>query len=558
MHKTIVVSSIKMSKFDLINPCYMKKLLLFTLLVFNFGFSQEDAWVYFNDKPDAAYYLANPLQMLSQRALDRRTAQGIALDNTDVPIAQTYIDQVTASTGITVMAKSKWLNALHVRGTQANIQLLTNLSFVSQIQFANSNLNSRQSGEKSNELQPVNKQLEVLTNFNYGGSSNQIEMLNGHLLHQQNYTGQGKMVAIMDAGFPGVDTASPFQRLRDNNLILGGYNFPDRNTSIYTRSSHGTSVLSCMAGFVDNQLVGAAPDAQYYLFITEDTNSENPVEESYWVEAVEMADSLGVDVINTSLGYFTYDNPNYSYSYSDMNGIKSFAARGADIAFSKGMICVTSAGNSGNSSDPHMATPADAITTLTVGAVDASENYVSFSSIGPSFDNRVKPDVCAKGYLASVSNATGNIVNANGTSFSSPILAGMVTTFWSAVPNMTNAEIMQFVKESADIYANPTIYKGYGVPDFQLALTNALSLNSYQNNPVILYPNPVQNELNIIFTESEKSGELILYNNIGQQVASFVVSETNSTVSLDNLASGLYFYQLKSASKVAQGKLLKL
>ncbi len=536
----------------------MKRILLFTLLIFNLGFSQEDAWVYFNDKPDAAYYLANPLQMLTQRALDRRAAQGISLANSDVPISQTYIDQVTASTGITVMAKSKWLNALHVRGTQANIQLLTNLSFVSQIQFANSNLNSRQSGEKSNELQPVNKQLEVLTNFNYGGSSNQIEMLNGHLLHQQNYTGQGKMVAIMDAGFPGVDTASPFQRLRDNNLILGGYNFPDRNTSIYTRSSHGTSVLSCMAGFVDNQLVGTAPDAQYYLFITEDTNSENPVEESYWVEAVEMADSLGVDVINTSLGYFAYDNPNYSYSYSDMNGIKSFAARGADIAFSKGMICVTSAGNSGNSSDPHIATPADAITTLTVGAVDASENYVSFSSIGPSFDNRVKPDVCAKGYLASVSNATGNIVNANGTSFSSPILAGMVTTFWSAVPNMTNAEIMQFVKESADIYANPTIYKGYGVPDFQLALTNALSLNSYQNNPVILYPNPVQNELNIIFTESEKSGELILYNNIGQQVASFVVSETNSTVSLDNLASGLYFYQLKSASKVAQGKLLKL
>lgn len=536
----------------------MKRILLFTLLIFNLGFSQEDAWVYFNDKPDAAYYLANPLQMLTQRALDRRAAQGISLANSDVPIAQTYIDQVTASTGITVMAKSKWLNALHVRGTQANIQLLTNLSFVSQIQFADSNLNSRHSSGKSNELKPVNKQLEVLANFNYGGSSNQIEMLNGHLLHQQNYTGQGKMVAIMDAGFPGVDTASPFQRLRDNNLILGGYNFPDRNTSIYTRSSHGTSVLSCMAGFVDNQLVGTAPDAQYYLFITEDTNSENPVEESYWVEAVEMADSLGVDVINTSLGYFAYDNPNYSYSYSDMNGIKSFAARGADIAFSKGMICVTSAGNSGNSSDPHIATPADAITTLTVGAVDASENYVSFSSIGPSFDNRVKPDVCAKGYLASVSNATGNIVNANGTSFSSPILAGMVTTFWSAVPNMTNAEIMQFVKESADIYANPTIYKGYGVPDFQLALTNALSLNSYQNNPVILYPNPVQNELNIIFTESEKSGELILYNNIGQQVASFVVSETNPKVSLDSLASGLYFYQLKSANKVAQGKLLKL
>lgn len=538
-----------------------QKLLFFFTILFSYIVqAQEDAWVYFNNKPDAAFYLNNPLQMLSQRALDRRTAQGIILDNRDVPIAQAYIDQVTAATGITVMAQSKWLNALHVRGTQTDIQLLSNLSFVSQIQFANSSLNSRHSNanQKTTEIKSVNKQMEVMADFNYGGSSNQIQMLNGHLLHQQNYTGQGKMVAIMDAGFPGVDTASPFQRLRDNNLILGGYNFPDRNTSIYTRSSHGTSVLSCMAGFVDNQLVGTAPDAQYYLFITEDTNSENPVEESYWVEAAEMADSLGVDVINTSLGYFTYDNPNYSYSYSDMNGIKTFAARGADIAFSKGMICVTSAGNSGNSSDPHIATPADAITTLTVGAVDASENYVSFSSIGPSFDNRVKPDVCSKGYLASVSNASGNIVNANGTSFSSPILAGMVATFWSAVPNMTNAQIVQFVKESADIYANPTIYKGYGVPDFQLALTNALSLDSFENDSVILYPNPVQSELTIVFQESSVSGKLTLHNNIGQQVAIFVISETNTTVILDNLASGLYFYQFETGNKTTQGKLLKL
>lgn len=538
----------------------MKKILLFVLLISNFGFSQEDAWVYFNDKPDAAYYLANPLQMLSQRALDRRTAQGIILDNTDVPIAQAYINQVTASTGITVMAKSKWLNALHVRGTQANIQLLTSLPFVNHIQFADASLNSRNSNNtnKSTELKPVNKQLEVLVDFNYGGSSNQIQMLNGHLLHQQNYTGQGKMVAIMDAGFPGVNSASPFQRLRDNNLILGGYNFPDRNTSIYTRNSHGTSVLSCMAGYVDNQLVGTAPDAQYYLFITEDANSENPVEESYWVEAAEMADSLGVDVINSSLGYFTYDNISYSYSYSDMNGLKTFAARGANIAFSKGMICVTSAGNSGNSANPHIATPADAVTTLTVGAVDASENYVSFSSIGPSFDGRVKPDVCAKGFAATVSNSSGSIVNANGTSFSSPILAGMVATFWSAVPNMTNAQIVQFVKQSADLYNNPTIYKGYGVPDFQLALTNALSANNYENDVVLLYPNPVQDRLTILIPASEVTSQLVLFNNIGQQVATFSISGRNSTVSLDNLASGLYFYQLKTENKTTQGKVLKL
>ena len=548
-----------MSKFDLINPNFMKKLLLFTLLVFNFGFSQEDAWVYFNDKPDAAFYMSNPLQMLSQRALDRRTSQGISLNESDVPISTNYIDQVVATNGITVMAKSRWLNALHIRGSLSDIQTLNSLPFVNRIEFADRNLNLRSSSNLSiDNLQAVNKELEVLVDYNYGGSSNQIQMLNGHLLHQQNYTGQGKIIAVMDAGFPGVDTASPFQRLRDNNQILGGYNFPDRNTSIYSRGSHGTNVLSCMGGFVDNQLVGTAPDAHYYLFITEDINSENPVEESYWVEAAEVADSLGVDVINTSLGYFAYDNPNYSYTYADMNGTKAFISRGADIAFSKGMICVTSAGNSGTTSEPHIGAPADAIYTLTIGAVDASENYVSFSSIGPSFDGRVKPDVCAKGLSATVSNTSGIIVTSNGTSFSSPIMAGMVTSFWSAVPNLTNAEVIQFVKQSADLYANPTVFKGYGVPDFQLALNNALSLNSNEMASVVLYPNPVNDKLQVNLPNNTSSAKLFLYNNLGQQVNSYVVDATNATIYLESLASGLYFYQIEFANNSAKGKLLKL
>lgn len=548
-----------MSKFDLINPCYMKKLLLFTLLVFNFCFSQQDAWVYFNDKPDAVFYFNNPLQMLTQRSLDRRTIQGIALNNTDVPVSQNYIDQVVASNGITVMAKSKWLNALHIRGSQSDIQALNSLPFVNRIEFADRNLNLRSSSNSStNNLQAVNKQLEVLVDYNYGESSNQIQMLNGHFLHQQDFTGQGKIIAVMDNGFTGVNTASSFQRLRDNNLILGGYNFPDRNTSFYTRGSHGTNVLSCMGGYVDNQLVGTAPDAQYYLFITEDINSENPVEESYWVEAAEVADSLGVDVINTSLGYFAYDNPNYSYTYADMNGTKAFISRGADMAFSKGMICVTSAGNSGNSANPHISSPADAITTLTIGAVDASENYVSFSSIGPSFDGRVKPDVCAKGLSATVSNTSGIIVTSNGTSFSSPIMAGMVTSFWSAIPNLTNAEVVQFVKQSADLYANPTVFKGYGVPDFQLALNNALSLNSNEMASVVLYPNPVNDKLQVNLPNNTSSAKLFLYNNLGQQVNSYVVDTINATIYLESLASGLYFYQIEFANNSAKGKLLKL
>ena len=299
----------------------MKKLLLLIVLFISYNsFAQEqDAWVYFTNKPNASTFLANPLTMLSQRALDRRTAQNIPLDITDAPVHQPYIDQIEAISGIAVMAKSKWLNSIHVRGSQSDIQALSNLTFVNSIDFANGALNTRQIQPKDNLYSKVNKQLEELVTYNYGNSENQIQMLNGHLLHQQDYTGQGKIIAVLDSGFIGVDSALPFQNLMTNNQILGGYNFPDRNTNYFSRHNHGTSVLSCMGGFVDGQLVGTAPNSQYYLFITEDINSENPVEESYWVEAAELADYYGVDVINSSLGYFGYDNPAYSYTYNELD-----------------------------------------------------------------------------------------------------------------------------------------------------------------------------------------------------------------------------------------------
>jgi serine protease AprX len=534
------------------------KLLLFFLLVsFTISAQIEDAWVYFNDKPSSAYYLANPLDMLSQRALDRRTTQGIALDIIDVPVEQNYIDQITSATGITVMAKSKWLNALHIRGTQVNIQALTGFLFVDYIDFANHSLNPGGRVSSSNKNLNVSKELELATTFNYGNSANQIQMLNGHLLHQSNYTGQGKIVAVLDAGFPGVNTASSFQRLRDNNLILGGYNFPDRNTNFYTRNSHGTNVLSTIGGYVDGQLVGTAPDASFYLFITEDVNSENPVEESYWVEAAEMADSLGVDVINSSLGYTDYDNPNYSYDYSQRTGLVGFASRGADVAYTRGMICVISAGNEGGSSEPHISIPADAINVLTIGAVTNTETYATFSSIGPSFDGRIKPDICAKGQNATVSNTSGGVTTSNGTSFSSPIMAGMVATFWSAVPNMTNTQIMNFIKQSADQFATPDQFKGYGVPDFQLALNNALSAQSFETNNLVIYPNPSNEFLFLKFSNTALVGKFVIYNNLGQMVLQNEVSQNNQKISVSNLTSGVYLYEFISNNSILLGKLMK-
>ena len=537
----------------------MKKLYFLLILVFsNFGYTQiEDAWVYFNDKPSAASFLSNPLSMLTQRSLDRRTAQNIALNVTDVPVEASYVTQITNATGITVMAKSKWLNALHIRGTQADIQALTGLSFVNNVKFANHSLNpGGRIAQNSNKIQAVNKNLDALVNYNYGSSQNQIEMLNGHLLHQQNFTGQGKIIAVLDSGFTNANVAAPFQNLVTNNQILGGYNFPDRNTNYFSRHNHGTNVLSTMGGFADGQLVGTAPSAQYYLFITEDISSENPVEESYWVEAAELADYYGVDVINSSLGYFYYDNFDYSYQYSDLVGNKTFASRGANMAFSKGIVVVISAGNSGDSSDPYIATPADAIGALTVGAVNSLENYVSFSSIGPSFDGRVKPDVCAKGAATTVSSTSGNIVTANGTSFSSPVMAGMVATFWSAVPTLTAQQVVDLIKQSADNYTAPTAQKGYGIPDFQLALNTALNLQPIdENQSFAVYPNPTENEITFQLQSIQK-GIVSFYDVLGHKILTKEISENDNKVNIQHLSNGVYYYSFES-NKVFNGKIIK-
>ncbi|RTY95327.1 S8 family serine peptidase [Flavobacterium sp. GT3R68] len=534
------------------------RIVIIIFLISYLGYSQEDAWIYFNDKPNSQFYFDNPLQMLSQRALDRRTTQNISLDIKDVPIHQPYIDQITASFGITVKAQSKWMNALHIRGTQADIAALAGLLFVDHIEYANHSLNFRIAVGPDINKNSQKKFQNILVNYNYGTSATQIQMLNGHILHQQDYTGTGKIIAIMDAGFPGVNTAAPFQRLFSNNLILGGYDFVARTNNPYVGFQHGTQVLSTMGGFVDGQLVGTAPNASYYLFRTEDAATENPIEESNWVEAAELADSLGVDVINTSLGYFEYDNPAYNYTYTDMNGVTSFISRGANIAFSRGMICVTSAGNSGGTSDPFIGVPADALTTLTVGAVTGSEIRGSFSSIGPTSDGRIKPDVMAMGVAATVATETGVITTNSGTSFSGPILAGALTSFWSAFPWFTNAEVIQLVKQSADRFTIPDNMYGYGIPDFQLALNMALlEVNQNSVTNIKVYPNPVKESVTISVPENIDTFSIQFYNSIGQNV--FTQNSNNSiqNISLQALPSGIYFYKIDAANTVKTGKLIK-
>ena len=538
----------------------MKNITLLLVIIFSCSiYGQEDAWVYFNAKPNAQTFFDNPLSELSQRSLDRRTTQNILLDIKDAPMHQPYIDQIAATEGIVVLAKSKWFNALHIQGAEETIRALESLSFVDRVDFANRLLNNPlRNAVPQKKIKKVNKQFETEVVFNYGNSGNQIEMLNGHLLHQQNYTGTGKIIAVMDGGFPGVNTASTFSRLRNNNQILGGYDYVNRSTDFYSGLSHGTLVLSTMGGFKDNELVGTAPDASYYLFITEDGANEWPLELSLWVEAAEEADRLGVDIINTSLGYTEFDNPNYNFTYADMNGTSTYISKGLDIAFSRGMVCVNSAGNSGNDPWFYISAPADAINALTIGAVNASGIIAGFSSHGPSSDGRVKPDVVAQGQQSVLSSANGNITTASGTSFSGPITAGMVACLWQALPDATNAEIIQMIKESGSVFSNPTSELGYGIPDFNLALNNALlKLNTVSKDKFVVYPNPAADSVSIFFPSEFDKAIIFFYNAIGQLMVSKVLSSENRSVALDAFSSGMYWYQIESNKTFQSGKISK-
>lgn len=522
--------------------------IIFFGLSFNLFAQFEDAWVYFTNKENVAASLANPISILTQKAIDRKNNYGVTIDERDVPVNEAYITQIKNTSGVTVLAKSKWFNAVHVRGIQSVIQGLESLSFVSAVDFANKNLNSKSTKVK-NKPQKQPKLEGVFTTFNYGNSANQIKMINGDKLHLTDSTGQGMLVAVLDAGFPNVNTMSSFKRLRDAGNILGSYDFVNRSDDVYTgtTSNHGTLVLSTMAGYVENQFVGTAPDASYYLFITEDAPNENPVEESYWVEAVERADSLGVDVVNTSLGYTTFDNASYNYSPADLNGYTAYITKGANVAFEKGLLLITSAGNSGNSG---VGAPADSPNVLSVGAVNASGNYASFSSVGSSFQPTQKPDVVAQGQASYVITENDVISTANGTSFSSPILAGAIVCLWQSLPNKTNAEIMQIVRESASQYNSPDYFLGYGIPNLELALNNALSATSYNSDvlTVSLYPNPVKNKLYVKLPEQSDTISLILYNVLGKEINSYSISNENNFINIQTIPKGIYMVKLKHKS----------
>lgn len=526
----------------------------------------------FVDKASTPFSLNNPSEFLSARALQRRANQNIALDMTDLPVDPAYVQQV-AATGATVLNRSKWFN-----GVTALVNDETMLTQISALPFVGvpNPLTRLTYGNGTDKFVPI--QTDAKTDGGGGGGSttdyglgfNQIDMLGGVPLHENGYRGQNLIIAVLDAGFINVDNLPIFDSLRTENRILATKDFVDGDLDVFGHHGHGTMVLSTMAGNMPGVLVGTAPKASYLLLRSEDAPTEFPIEEENWVSAAEFADSAGADVINSSLGYTTFDDVQFSHTYADMNGTTTRVTQGANMAAAKGILVVASAGNEGSSPWLHIGAPADGVNVLAIGAVDPSGVYASFSSVGPSFDGRVKPDVMAQGRDAVIvsPNQGVGVITGNGTSFSGPILCGMATCLWQMYPQLTNFQVMDAIRQSAHLYATPNAQMGYGIPDFTYAsivLSGHTPGNVERDELIGFYPNPFSNELmGSIYTASRHQATIKLIDGAGRTVAETATWCGRNCVQgfsfsgLEQIPAGFYILSITTANGKFDRKLLKV
>ncbi|MCB0761287.1 MAG: S8 family serine peptidase [Flavobacteriales bacterium] len=473
-------------------------------------------WIQFTDKANSPYSIDQPRQFLSDRALERRARMGIAVNSMDLPVNQTYINEVTAlSPEIYVVNRSKWFNAITIHLPDSTLlESIANLPHVLQIKSVTTYAGSREVAlNRSTDSTPYTSETA------YGDSEAQVKIHGGHILHEMGFRGRGMQVAVLDAGFRNVDKLPAFAKLRNEDRILGTHDFVDGDDYVYHAHDHGMMVLSTMAGYVPDSLIGTANEASYYLLRTEDPDQENVIEEDNWIAAAEWADSVGVDLINTSLGYSTFEDSLASHTYADMDGNTARISIASDLAAARGMLLVTSAGNSGSNAWHYITAPADADSVLTVGAVDRSGNHAFFSSFGPTSDGRIKPDVMAIGLQSTIARPDSTFTPGNGTSFSSPIMCGLVTCLWQAFPQKSNMEIIDKVKRSAHLYSMPNDSMGYGIPDlweaFQMLRPIASGGFIFEAE---VFPNPFSQEVVIVVRQQEPNNLRIqLFDMLGRE-----------------------------------------
>lgn len=532
----------------------MKKLLLFCFLTgyLTVSAQTELVFVHFTDKPNKAAFYANPLSELTQKSLNRRTALGIPLNDQDAPIEQSYLQNLQ-NLGFVVTDYSKWLNGAAVNATPAQKTLLQAQSYVLSVEsFArNSSTTVKTAPGKWKDDASISK---TLTNFNYGSGAGQIDQVNIRPLHLAGYTGTGISIAVIDAGFPTVNTGAAFTRLWTNNHIKASYDFVTKTGDIYNTalSTHGSVVLGVIGGYLQNVFVGAAPDADFYLYRSENATVEIPEEELYWIEAAEEADRKGVDIITSSLGYNVFDESRYNYTYANMDGSTSFIARGAGIAAEKGIFVLAAAGNSGQQPWHYLMTPADNAKVFSIGSVDSAGNASGFSSFGPNALGVVKPDGSTQGAGTTTVYDNATLV-VNGTSIATPIAAGGVACLIQAFPGM-NRELMRTkLRQTASLYPSHTDQMGYGILNFGSLYNLVLNTSEAVKKDIFsIFPNPAKNILNIASEQEVQSLEI--YDNLGRLIRK---SNNQKSIKVEDFSKGTYYLKIQMKDKVFYEKFLK-
>ena len=522
-------------------------LIFFTILIGIPANAQNYFWVAFTNKNDTPYLLSNPQEYLSDRAIQRRMNQNIVIDSLDLPVNSWYIDSVL-TLDVSLVHASKWMNGITIATSYETLDFIKDWSFIKEVQLSKPGIKTKSLQNKFAE------ETQLIDTSYYGGSVHQVGMLNGQFLHEKGFRGEGMQIAVIDAGFYKANEFPALDSLWAGGQILGTRDFVNPGSDIWTTGSHGMSVLSCMGGNVPGQLIGTAPDASYWLLRSEDAESEYIIEEDNWAVAAEFADSVGVDVINSSLGYFTFDDSATNHSYADMDGKTTRVTQAANIAASRGILVFTSAGNERDKDWQRIIAPSDGEKVIGVGAVDENLAPAFFTSAGPAASGAVKPNVAAMGYRTIAQVSTGVIGMINGTSFSSPVMAGMGASLWQMFPEKTAPEIKEAIEMSASRYNSPDSLVGYGIPNMKVA-AELLGYQSAENiNSVFdwkVYPNPVKDQL-VIWATTDISGEVQigLYSMQGNLLKSWTkTGEKQIHINdLPAMATGMYVLRIQTGS----------
>lgn len=532
------------------------KLASILLLFISFNtLAQNQYFVIFKDKANSPYSISRPKEFLSDRSIKRRANQNIAIIERDLPPNPSYLSDV-AKAGAKVLYKSRWLNGALIQTDAASLDKVLKLSFVRGLEGKGDIRNTRQNSDNQAFITKNKFENDAITNN--GFSQTQLAMLGADKMHDKGFHGEGMMIGVLDSGFLNAPQLSFFKDLFSENRVIGTWDFVNNEANVYNDHNHGTNVLSCMAAFENAKIVGTAYKASYLLLTTEDVSSETKREEANWLFGAEMADSVGVDVINTSLGYTTFDNPAQNYTYNDMNGDRALATRAADWAAQAGILVVASAGNDGSGSWKYIGTPADADSIIAVGAVSSARNIASFSSFGPSFDGRIKPELSAQGASTVVGNTNNTVGTSNGTSFSSPLLAGFATSFWQAFPKLTNMQVRDYLIRSASQFSTPDNRVGFGIPNFDKAyeiaeLETLISELKKSGQDVVVFPNPFNDPQGLkIWVLKENAGENFVYtllDAVGKPVWNFSSKENKITLPINKSDLPMATYILKVSAE---------